>query len=161
MSTQSRLSAARLWLVLSRCHRTIAQIAESSITESGLGLSDFAALEALLHKGPLTIGGIQAKVLLASGSTTAAVDRLERKGLVARKSTPDDRRAKVVELTPEGRRVVEAAFRIHATHLEAAMAVLSASEKRQLYAVLKKLGLFAANLPESRATIQTKFLKRS
>jgi MarR family 2-MHQ and catechol resistance regulon transcriptional repressor len=109
-----------------------------------LGLTDFAALEALLHKGPLTITEIQGKVLLASGSMTAAVDRLEKKGFIKRGPAPSDRRAKVLHLTPEGRRVVEAAFRRHAAELESAMAVLNVTEKRQLYALLKKLGLFAA-----------------
>jgi MarR family 2-MHQ and catechol resistance regulon transcriptional repressor len=109
-----------------------------------LCLSDFAALEALLHLGPLTITEIQAKVLLASGSMTAAVDRLERKGLVLRRATPSDRRAKVLELTLEGKHVVEAAFRRHAAELEATMAILNGTEKHQLYGLLKKLGLFAA-----------------
>ena len=40
-------------------------LAERSIADSGLCLSDFAVLEALLHQGPLTISEIQAKVLLA------------------------------------------------------------------------------------------------
>src|ERR1700738_1406347 len=106
MSTRARVNAPRLWIVLSRCYRAVSQIAERSVAEAELGLSDFAALEALLHKGPLTITEIQAKVLLASGSMTAAVDRLERKGLVTRNATSMDRRAKVLELTPEGRRVV-------------------------------------------------------
>lgn len=144
MSAGTRVEAARLWLVLSRCYRAVSQIAESSVAEAGLGLSDFAALEALLHRGPLTITEIQAKVLLASGSMTAAVDRLERKGLLTRKATPSDRRAKLLELTPEGKRVVEAAFRRHAVELEAAMTNLNSAEKRQLYGLLKKLGLFAA-----------------
>ena len=74
MSNMGRLEAPRLWLVLSRCYRAVSQIAERSIEEVGLGLTDFAALEALLHKGPLTITEIQGKVLLASGSMTAAVD---------------------------------------------------------------------------------------
>ncbi len=138
------MDAPRLWIVLSRCHHAISQIAERSVAEAGLGLSDFAALEALLHKGPLTITEIQAKVLLASGSMTAAVDRLERKGLIIRKTTPRDRRAKVLELTPEGKRVVEAAYRCHAAELEAAMAILNDTEKGQLLGLLKKLGLFAA-----------------
>src|SRR5882762_8732553 len=129
MSTSLQVKAPRLWIVLSRCYRAVSQIAERSIAEAGLGLSDFAALEALLHKGPMTITGIQAKVLLASGSMTAAVDRHERKGLLTRRATPDDRRAKVLELTLEGRRVVEAAFRSHAKELEAAMAGLSGTEK--------------------------------
>jgi MarR family 2-MHQ and catechol resistance regulon transcriptional repressor len=142
------MEAPRLWIVLSRCYRAVSQIAERSVSEAGLGLSDFAALEALLHKGPLTITEIQAKVLLASGSMTAAVDRLERKGLLTRSATASDRRAKLLELTSEGKRVVEAAFRRHAAELEAAMAVLNGAERRQLYGLLKKLGLFAA---EARA----------
>jgi MarR family 2-MHQ and catechol resistance regulon transcriptional repressor len=138
------VEAPRLWIVLSRCHHAVSQIAERSVADSGLGLSDFAALEALLHKGPLTITEIQAKVLLASGSMTAAVDRLERKGLVTRRATPSDRRAKVLELTPKGKRVVEQAFRRHAAELEAAMEILNGPEKLQLHGLLKKLGLFAA-----------------
>jgi MarR family 2-MHQ and catechol resistance regulon transcriptional repressor len=144
MSTKANLQAPRLWLVLWRCHRALSQIAERSIQDAGLGLTDFAALEALLHKGPLTITEIQGKVLLASGSMTAAVDRLEKKGLIKRGPAPSDRRAKVLDLTPEGRRVVETAFHCHTAELESAMAVLNVSEKRQLYALLKKLGLFAA-----------------
>jgi len=151
MSTSLRVKAPRLWIVLSRCYRAVSQIAERSIAEAGLGLSDFAVLEALLHKGPLTITEIQAKVLLASGSMTAAVDRLEGKGLVIRGTTPRDRRAKVLELTPDGKRVVEAAFRRHALELETAMAILNNPEKRQLYGLLKKLGIFAA---EARAEAQ-------
>src|ERR1043165_9476870 len=98
MSAADRIDAPRLWIVLSRCHHAVSQIAERNVAQAGLGLSDFAALEALLHKGPLTITEIQAKVLLASGSMTAAIDRLEKKGLVLRKTTPGDRRAKLLEL---------------------------------------------------------------
>src|SRR6202045_2876645 len=111
MSSKVEMDAPRLWLVLSRGHRALNQIAERSIQDAGLCLTDFAALEALLHKGPLTITEIQGKVLLASGSMTAAVDRLEQKGLIKRGPAPSDRRAKVLHLTLEGRRVVEAAFR--------------------------------------------------
>jgi MarR family 2-MHQ and catechol resistance regulon transcriptional repressor len=144
MSKKVQVDAPRLWLVLSRCHRALSQVAERSIAEAGLCPSDFAALEALLYKGPLTITEIQGKVLLASGSMTAAVDRLEQKGLIKRGPSPIDRRAKVLHLTPEGKRVVETAFRRHAAELESAMAVLNPSEKRQLHALLKELGLFAA-----------------
>ena len=144
MSANARVEAPRLWTVLARCYRAVSQIAERSVEEAGLCLTDFAALEALLHKGPLTITEIQDKVLLASGSMTAAVDRLEKKGLIMRTPAPNDRRAKVLELTPEGRRAVETVFRRHSAELESAMVVLSSSEKRQLHALLKKLGLFAA-----------------
>src|SRR5580704_7696994 len=87
MKKSGRITAPRLWLVIMRSHRALTRLAEESITKAGLCLTDFAALEALLHKGPLTISEIQDKVLLARGSMTAAVDRLEKLGLIVRKST--------------------------------------------------------------------------
>jgi MarR family 2-MHQ and catechol resistance regulon transcriptional repressor len=87
---------------------------------------------------------IHGKVPLALGSMTAAVDRLEKKGLIIRTVAPDDRRAKLLKLTPEGKRVVENAFSRHAAELESAMGVLNENEKRELHGLLKKLGLFAA-----------------
>jgi hypothetical protein len=79
MTSKVQVDAPRLWLVLLRCHRALNQIAERGIEEAGLCLTDFAALEALLHKGPLTITEIQGKVPLAIGSMTAAVARLEKR----------------------------------------------------------------------------------
>src|SRR5258708_35342764 len=126
MKKSDRITAPRLWLVIIRSHRALTRLAEESITRAGLCLTDFAVLEALLHKGPLTISEIQEKVLLASGSMTAAVDRLEKLGLVVRESSPSDRRARVVELTPEGKRLAASCFEQHAKDLEALMPALSA-----------------------------------
>jgi MarR family 2-MHQ and catechol resistance regulon transcriptional repressor len=134
------VTAPRLWIVLARCQRALASLVERNIADLGLCLSDFMVLEALLNKGPLTISEIQAKVLLASGSMTAAVDRVESLGLVVRKTTSRDRRARILELTPEGQRLIQAAFAEHAQYLEKAMAVLDDKERKQLYDGLKKLG---------------------
>jgi len=138
------ITAPKLWWVIARSHHALRLLAERSIANTGLCLTDFAALEALLHKGPLTITEIQDKVMLASGSMTAAIDRLEKMGLVVRKSTAKDRRARVVQLTPEGKLVATASFEKHADDLETLVSVLSDKEKTQLYGSLKKLGLLAA-----------------
>src|SRR5258708_24975811 len=129
MSSKVEMDAPRLWLVLSRCHRALNQIAERSIEDAGLCLSDFAALEALLHKGPLTITEIQGKVPLAMGSMTAAVDRFEKRGLLKRTSDKQGRRANELKLTPEGKRVVQRDFHWHAAELDAATAILSAADR--------------------------------
>ena len=147
-----RITAPRLWTVITRCHRVLALLAEESIAKAGLCLTDFAALEAVLHKGPLTISEIQDKVLLASGSMTAAVDRLEKLGLVVRKASPSDRRARVVELTVEGKRLAASCFEQHAKDLEALMSALSEKEMEQLYGSLKKLGLLAAEKLDEEQT---------
>lgn len=137
-------TAGQLWIVLARCYKSLGALIEESVAKEGLCLTDFMILEALLHKGPLTITEIQGKVLLASGSMTAAVDRLENKQLIARKLTSDDRRARRLELTPLGRKLIAAAFEAHHNELQTWMSVLTATEKQQAYAALKKLGLSSA-----------------
>jgi MarR family 2-MHQ and catechol resistance regulon transcriptional repressor len=144
MKKSDRITAPRLWLVIAKSYRALSLLAEQSIANTGLCLTDFVALEALLHKGPLTISEMQDKVRLASGSMTAAVDRLEKLGLVVRKSTPSDRRARVVELTVHGKRLATSCFERHAKDLEALMSVLSDREMEQLHGSLKRLGLLAA-----------------
>lgn len=146
------ITAPRLWIVMTRSHRVLSLLAAESIAQAGLCLSDFAALEALLHKGPLTISQIQHKVLLATGSMTAAVDRLEKLGLTVRKSSPSDRRARVVELTPQGKRLAASCFEQHAKDLEKLMSALSEKERKQLYGSLKKLGLLAAERLDEQET---------
>jgi MarR family 2-MHQ and catechol resistance regulon transcriptional repressor len=141
-------TAGQLWVVLARCHKALSVLVERSIAKEGLCLSDFMILEALLHKGPLTITEIQGKVLLASGSMTAAVDRLENKGHIVRKTTPGDRRARRLELTEEGRTLITAVFEAHNQELENWMSGLTGAEKQQAYNVLKKLGLSAAAVHE-------------
>lgn len=142
--TAERITAPKIWLVMMRSHHALRLLAEQSIANTGLCLTDFAALEVLLHKGPLTISEVQEKVLLASGSMTAAIDRLEKRGLIVRKSTSKDRRARIVELTREGKQVAAQCFENHAKDLETLMLVLSAEEKQQIYGSLKKLGMLAA-----------------
>ena len=145
------IGAPRLAIVLARCWRAVGQIAELSVSEAGMCLTDFVALEALLHKGPLTITEIQEKVGLASGSMTAAVDRLEKKDFIRRRPSSEDRRAKLLELTPKGELTVKRVFDHHAAALESAMKVLTNAEKTRLHALLKKLGIFAAAMKHSLA----------
>ena len=151
MRKSDRIAAPRLWLVIAKSYRALSLLAEWSIANTGLCLTDFAALEALLHKGPLTISQIQEKVRLASGSMTAAVDRLEKLGLIVRKSSPSDRRARVVELTAQGRRLATSSYERHAKDLEALMSALSEEEMEQLYGSLKKLGLLATEKLDQQA----------
>lgn len=85
-----------------------------SLSALGLGHSDFAVLEVLLHKGPQPVNVIGKKVLLTSASITAAVDRLESRKLVQRRADSKDRRSRIVQLTKTGRHLIERAFQKHA-----------------------------------------------
>jgi len=74
-------SGVHVFLVLWKAARAVESYAEKSITDLEMCGSDFAVLEALLHKGPLPVNEIGKKILLTSGSITVAVDRLEKRGL--------------------------------------------------------------------------------
>jgi MarR family 2-MHQ and catechol resistance regulon transcriptional repressor len=143
MSDQSKISAPRLWLVMARAYGSMVNYIEGAITAQGLGLSDFMVLEVLLHKGPLTISAIGEKVLLASASMTSAIDRLEKRGLVVRRSCNSDRRIRYVDLTPEGKSFIEEIYARHEKDLEFVTQGLSEAERRTLYKGLKKIGLAA------------------
>jgi MarR family 2-MHQ and catechol resistance regulon transcriptional repressor len=137
-------SGIHLWLVLWKAYTSLRRQAEKSIASLGLNMSDFAVLEVLLHKGPLPVNTIGDKVMLTSGSISIAVDRLHRKRLVTRRNDPEDRRTRVVHLTPEGRKLIECAFALHAEAMESATAGLSPSERNRAIELLKKLGRTAA-----------------
>jgi MarR family 2-MHQ and catechol resistance regulon transcriptional repressor len=136
-------SGTHVWLVMMKAHRALERRAIGSIEAADMGLSDFGTLELLLHKGPQRVNEIGRRIELTSGSITTAVDRMEKRGLVRRTPDPLDRRASVVELTPEGKALIEHAFREHKAAMDRAAEALSASERRTLVRLLKKLGLSA------------------
>lgn len=137
-------SAIHVWLVLWRAAHAIEQNATQSVLGLGLGLSEFAALEILLHKGPQPVSVIGKKVLLTSGSITAAIDRLELRKLVRRTVDPQDRRARIVHLTETGEQLIKDGIQRHAMDLEETLAVLKPGERAELVRLLKKAGLWAA-----------------
>lgn len=140
-------AALKLWVVLNRAHRAIGEHARRQIERKGLHPTEFGVLEALYHRGPLTVGQVGERVLLTSGSTTTVVHKLEQRGLVARRGSAEDRRVCYAELTEEGRALVAGIFPEHAEVLREAMGGLTVEEKRIAAAMLRRLGLHAAGRP--------------
>jgi len=133
-------SGVHVWLILWKATRSVEALARKSVKGLGMGNSDFGILETLLHKGPLPVNEIGKRVLLASGSMTTAIDRLQQRGFVARKDHPTDHRTWLVHLTTSGRKWIKKAFAQHAVRMDAALASLSNEEKTALVQTLKKVG---------------------
>jgi len=133
-------SGIHLWLILMKAYRTLFEISAADIARSGLCFSDFAILEILLNKGPMPVNAVGDKAFLTSGSSTAAIDRLARRGLVRRASVKNDRRARVVHLTSDGKKLIAAIFSEHTQVMERAAHALSHAERSSLTTLLKKLG---------------------
>jgi len=138
----------RVWLVVMKAMRALTKYATAGIEETGLGLSDFGVLELLLHNGPLPVNTIGPMVDLTPGSISIAVDRLVAKGLVSRVESSEDRRVRIVALTPHGKDLIVFAFRKHSGQMKRVFSELNAEELRGLEVALKKVGKHAAALME-------------
>src|SRR5258707_5607281 len=150
LMTGSFQGTDHVWLVMMKAMRGLRRYAAAGIEETGLGLSDFGVLEALLHKGPLPVNTIGPIVDLTAGSISIAVDRLVEKGLVSRVESAEDRRVRIVTLTSRGRDLIVSAFRKHSGQMKRVFSELSPEELRGLEVKLKKVGKRAAALMQER-----------
>src|SRR6201988_868073 len=126
--------------------RGLTRHATAGIEETALGLSDFGVLEILLHKGPLPVNTIGPIVDLTPGSISTAVDRLFAKGLVTRVESSEDRRVRIIALTPRGKDLIVSAFRKHSGQMKRVFSELNPEQLRRLEGMLKKIGKRAAAL---------------
>jgi len=118
----------------------------AGLGETGIDNTDFRILEALSNKGPLPVNTIGPRVYLTSGSISVAIERLVDKGLVNRVESREDRRVRIVSLTPKGRQLITPVFRKHAAEIGEVFADASLKELRSLETILKKIGKRAESL---------------
>jgi MarR family transcriptional regulator, 2-MHQ and catechol-resistance regulon repressor len=142
------IAALGAYVKLLRAGRAVLARVEPRLAAAGLTATQFGVLEAILHKGPLGQRELSRKVLTSAGNMTDLVDKLEARGLVRRVRQKLDRRAVLVELTVDGRALIETLFTAHAGDIAAAMAGLSREELGQLGGLLRKLGLASSEAAE-------------
>jgi MarR family 2-MHQ and catechol resistance regulon transcriptional repressor len=136
--------AVRAYVKLMRASRAVLARVDKALASHGLTPTQLGVLEVLLHQGPLTHRDLGRKVLTSAGNVTDVVDKLGKRGLVQRVREEADRRSVRVELTQEGRAMIEDLFPRHAADIARAMAGLTQAELRQLGEQLRQLGMAAA-----------------
>ena len=134
------------WLILGKAFQAAAKYLYAGLEETGIDDTDFRILEALLNKGPLPVNTIGPKVNLTPGSISTAVERLVERGLVGRVESTQDRRVRIVSLTPKGKRLIAPIFRKHAAEIRKVFTDASPKELRALEMTLKKIGKRAESL---------------
>jgi len=143
-------TSAALWVVLARSYHSMAAFVEQSIASLDIGLSDFMILEALLHKGPLSMSALCEAALLANASMTSAIDRLEARHFVQRTPSKEDRRVKHIQLTPEGTALIKRLYARHLRDLDEVMATIPTTDRTEARRTLKSIGLAAQSLTAER-----------
>jgi MarR family transcriptional regulator, 2-MHQ and catechol-resistance regulon repressor len=139
--TYESVQSLKLFIVLSRAYKAINEQVNKLIQTKGLNPTEFAVLELLYHKGDQPLQQIGGKILLASGSITYVVDKLEEKGLLKRIACPKDRRVTYAQISEEGKAFMAEIFPGHEERIHEIMSCLTDEEKDTAIALIKKLGL--------------------
>lgn len=156
------LSGAKVYMVFSRAYRSVDAYLSARITSRGLYMSDFAVLEALLHKGALTVAVIAEKVGMGESSIVPGVDRLEALGLVRRRRARSENRITIaIELTQPGHKLIREIYRSHAGDIERVLRPLSSAERIEFHRLSKKVGLHSEGLQLARFRERQGGLSRS
>src|SRR2546427_3139986 len=138
-----RAATLQLIIALGRALQAIERGVRPHLVQCGLGMTEFAVLEVLYHKGALPLGEIRDRILVTGASTTYVVKKLEERGLMRRRVCSEDQRIVFGELTPRGRALIDKVFPAHVDRLRDVTGALSASEKRATSKLLRRLSKHA------------------
>lgn len=146
MTEEELKQSLKLFIVLSRANKAINEESNQLLQHHGLNPTEFAVLELLFHKGMQPLQKIGQKILLASGSITYVVDKLEKRKFIVRIACSEDRRVTYAQITDEGKAFMEKIFPQHEQNLHTLLSALTYEEKNVAITLLKKLGLSIKNL---------------
>ena len=141
MGSEQQDRSLKLFIVLSRAYRAVNEHVNKQIQRYGLNPTEFAVLELLFHKGDQPLQQIGGKILLASGSMTYVIDKLEKKEYIRRVACPTDRRVTFAQITDKGSKLMEQVFPSHQNEIDRLISVLTEEEKETAIELMKKLGL--------------------
>lgn len=132
--------ALTTYVKLMRAADRVTERTHRHLAAAGLTATQFGVLEALHHLGPLCQRDIGRKILKSSGNITTVVDNLEKRDLVRRQPSREDRRFVAVHLTEKGKGLIEKVFPRHTAAIAEELGTLSAEEQAELGRLLRKLG---------------------
>jgi MarR family 2-MHQ and catechol resistance regulon transcriptional repressor len=120
-------------------YRTLLRESEEVLSKEGVTRAQFQALRCVAEKGSVPMKGISERMHVTRANITGLIDKLESKGLVKRTTHHRDRRATIIELTPDGAAVQERVSSMYRAFMQDAVKVLTEDEQRNLSGILLKL----------------------
>jgi DNA-binding MarR family transcriptional regulator len=135
------LDASAMGIVgrLQRAGRLLDSAVASNLAGVDLEPWEFDVLATLRRSGELTAGQLTRASMVTSGAMTNRVDHLVKRGLVERRQDPASRRTVLIDLTADGRTVVDRALTGHLDNLDSLAGHLSQADRRQLATLLRRL----------------------
>ena len=128
------------FIILFKAYQSIVEVAKKSISSFDLSLNEFTVLEALYNKESLTTQELINTVLIPNSSMTYVLEQLEKKELIIRKSSKEDKRKIMNQLTDNGKKEFGKIYEDHFKDLRPIFDTLSIEEEETLQKLLKTIG---------------------
>jgi MarR family 2-MHQ and catechol resistance regulon transcriptional repressor len=128
------LTAAESSVMISM-HRIVSEIDRRTkviCQKHSLTFGQFMVLEAIYHKGPLTVGEVKKSILSTDGTIPVIVANLEKAGFLVRNTDDKDRRKCILALTDKGTCVIEETYPDNAAMIHEAFSVWTPEELKEL-----------------------------
>jgi MarR family 2-MHQ and catechol resistance regulon transcriptional repressor len=139
--SKKEVTALNTYIKLVRAVESLNQRLYPFLSKYILTESQFAALDALYHLGPLNQRELSNKLLKSPGNITMVIDNLEKRNYVKRERGELDRRHYIIHLTPGGRDFIKKIFPELLDQLVKELDVLSAEDLHHLQRMCKEIGL--------------------
>jgi MarR family 2-MHQ and catechol resistance regulon transcriptional repressor len=139
--TTEEIQALNTFIKLLRATDSLKTRLDKHQTIGDLNISQFGTLEMLYHLGALHQHVIGKKLLISKSNVVAVIDKLEKRGLVRRERSREDRRCIFVHLTAAGEALIESLLPRHVAAITAEMSNLTLIEQQELGRLCRKLGL--------------------
>ncbi|TDO99708.1 MarR family winged helix-turn-helix transcriptional regulator [Marinomonas balearica] len=124
---------------LHRISKFLGSQIDDCITSFGISRLEFDILATLRRaESALTPTQLYKDTMLSSGAMSTRLDALEQRNLVVRLARKEDRRSCVVELTEEGKQLIDAVIEAHLANEKRLLEVFSKEEEEQLNSLLRK-----------------------
>ncbi|MGO1580413.1 MAG: MarR family winged helix-turn-helix transcriptional regulator [Peptoniphilaceae bacterium] len=130
----------KIFIGLNRTLNHIDKACNKIFLKHGLTTGQFAVLEALYHKGDLSIGEVQEKILSTSGTIPLIIRNLEKRKLIKKQVDKNDRRRFILSITKEGIKLMDIVYPENEKKIIELMEVWSSEDKEALVKLLKLYG---------------------
>lgn len=135
--------------ILFRTVNTMEKLIRDDVFNYGLNVSEFGVLEALYHKGSLSLKGVIDKVLIPNSSMSYVIENLVKKNFIIKNQSEKDRRSFMLELSEQGKELMDKVFTEHQKNLRNVLDILDEKEERTLQKSLVKIGKRAKTINET------------
>lgn len=143
--TKKEVNSLNVYIKLLRATDSIRNRINVLIVEKGLTESQFNMLDTLFHLGSLSQSELGKKLFKSGGNITMVVDNLEKRKLVKRERSKNDRRFFTIHLTKPGSNLIEKLFPKILSALVDEINILTENEQIELQRMCKLLGQSKTN----------------